>query len=260
MWDPVEVKHNNNEKNRITIHDIVHGKYPVLLFRNFYDRDFCRTIAERITNFSSLDYGSTVIKQLGIFLMAYVNKKDDYFRDATSVEKSFRMLFENVEDPRKRIHEMITNLMGAHKVSVAEDNGRNYSAGVVRIHETGDFAPLHRDNVMIDACGFSVALLQHQLSLVLYIQQSECGGELVLYDRMWKLPDERFREIGFGYSKQLIHDNTNRVVIKAGVGDLIIINPRYFHEILKVNGKTSRITFGMFMAFNDNESSVVTWS
>jgi hypothetical protein len=259
MWEPVELEYDKIEKTNI-LHDIAYGKYPALLVKDFYEEHSCRRIANKITNISTFDYGTGIVKKVGIFLLPYVSKKHDYFDDAKDAEESFETLFENVTDPRRRVHELIGRLLPAKKVSVAEDDGRKYSAGIIRVHEAGDSAPLHRDNATFDANGFNVACFQHQLSGVLYIQQSESGGELVIYNRLWVPSDERFREVGFGYSKQVINDNAESIIIRADVGDLVIINPKYFHEVLPVTGKRARITFGMFIAFNDREPDVVTWS
>ena len=47
-------------------------------------------------------------------------------------------------------------------------------------NELGDFAPIHRDNASYEAKGFDISKFSIQLSTVLYIQQSQKGGELVL--------------------------------------------------------------------------------
>lgn len=260
MWQPVELEHNYLPKNDRLLYDLAYGKYSALLIRNFYDKDYCRMIANRITDISSFNYGTGIIKKVGIFLMAYVNKKSDYFREIVNVEKTFRMIFDRIEDPRNRICELIANLMPEKRVTIAEDKGQRYSSAIIRIHETGDSGPLHRDNAMADAGGFNIARFPHQLSCVLYIQQSESGGELVIYKRLWKPSDERFRDIGFGYSNKVLDYKTESVIIRAAPGDLLIINPKFFHEILPVTGKMRRITLGMFMAFGDSESYVATWS
>lgn len=258
VWKPVEVDFNKIGKSTISLYDIAYGRYPILLVKNFYDVDSCKTITSKINDISTFDYGTGIVKKVGVFLTAYVNNKDEYFSEAEKTDKRFQILFGN-EDLRNRICEFIGNLMQTKNVKVAQDNGRKYSAGIIRIHETNDYAPIHRDNAMSDAAGFSVANFQYQLSCILYLQQSESGGELVIYNKFWKPTDERFRKIGFGYSKEVIPDHTQSIVVKAETGDLAIINPKYFHEILPVSGKTSRITLGMFMAFNDG-TDVVVWS
>ena len=107
--------------------------------------------------------------------------------------------------------------------------------------------------------GFDISKFSIQLSTVLYIQQSQKGGELVLHKKSWKKSDEKFRNIDFGYSRDVILDCNESVKIKPNQGDLIIINPIYYHEILPVKAN-KRITLGLFLAFSKHGEKVVTWS
>lgn len=243
----------------VSLYDLIHGKYAALVIRGFCNEDYCRTISKRIFDISVYDYGTGVVKKVGIFLMAYVTRKDDYFSNAISAEEQFQKIFYDVEHPRSRICHVPTHFIPARKVMVAEDDGHRYSAGIIRVHESGDLAPLHKDNAAADAIGFSVAHFKHQLSCVLCIQHAENGGELVIYDRLWKLADEKFRDVGFGYSRKVIADNVRRAAVRAKTGDLLIINPKNFHEILPVSGRVPRITFGLFVGLNDDGTAVV-WS
>ena len=59
---------------------------------------------------------------------------------------------------------------------------------------------------------------------------------------------EKFREIEFGYKNTLKND-IEVDTIKSRVGDLVILNPNYLHEVTKIQGKSDRITLGMFFEF-----------
>ena len=41
--------------------------------------------------------------------------------------------------------------------------------------------------------------------------------------------------------------------IKSKVGDLVIINPNYFHEVSKIQGNSDRVTLGMFFGIQNKE-------
>lgn len=259
MWKPLELNYDSIKNGSQFLHQISDGFRPALVIKNFYDTNSCKIIVDRIKDISYYDYGTGEIKKIGVFLMAYLTRKYDYFTDAKNSEVTFKTMFDKLEDPRKKIQKLISKFFPSRNVSTAHENGNQYSNGIIRIHENGDNAPLHRDNANFEAPEFYVANFGHQLSCILYLQHSESGGELAVYRELWKREDERFREIGFGYSKEVISGNIEHILVKPKVGDLIITNPLYYHKILPVTGKLRRVTLSMFMAF-DNCQNVVTWS
>lgn len=259
MWVPLCADSNFQDKSQI-LNDIINGKYSALIIRNFYDKKSCNTITNRIKKFSYFDYGDGIIKKIGVFLLAYINKKSDYFIDAEKVRPTLRQIFYNLDDPRKKIHRLISNMFPTKIVTAAEEDGKKYSCGIIRLHEKGDRGPLHRDNVSFEARDFYVSSFEHQLSCILYLNQSEKGGELLIYRQSWKKNDEKYREIGFGYSNKVISKCKESSLIKANSGDLVIFNPRHYHEILPIAGKSKRITLSLFLAFSKMSNKVVTWS
>ena len=76
--------------------------------------------------------------------------------------------------------------------------------------------------------------------------RSGSGGDLVLYNRSWKKDDEQFRNIDFGYSRNLTESSQSYRAPNLKAGDLVIINPIYYHEVTRIIGDVPRITLGMF--------------
>ncbi len=259
-WVPIEFDYRNLNENKEKIFEVIEGKKPALIIRNFYGPDLCKIAVNRTKEFSENKDQNKIFKKIGVSLLSFLTQKSDYFSQADAARQALRKIFEDIEDPRKKIHKLLSEIYPEKKVSVAYEKEKKYACGVIRIHDFGDYANIHRDFVKFEAPNFSVSKLSNQLSSVLYLQQSELGGELVIYKKTWNKTDERFREINFGYSRSVLDDCKDAVKIKPKQGDLIIINPVHFHEILPVKGKKRRVTLGLFLGFSEYRNSILTWS
>ena len=258
QWNPIEIEYKEIGQNKNTLEKIITGESPVLIIRNFYNNDSCKIIAQRIER--KTFEKNEKIKKIGVSLVSFISRKTEYFIQANAFRKTLRRVFLGLEDPRKKIHKTLELLFPEKQVTIAVEDGKKYACGVIRLHELGDFAPIHRDNVSFEAKSFEVSKFSSQLSTVLYIQQSQKGGELVLHKKSWKKSDEKFRNIDFGYSEDVISDCNQSIKIKPNQGDLVIINPNYYHEILPVKGSKRRISLGLFLALSNNGREIVTWS
>ncbi len=243
------------EKPRIQ--NIVNGKNSAIIIKNFYDKNSCKKACTNIKQYSIHNYEEGVIKKIGVFLSAYLQRPNDYFKDVQKSKNKVNKIFFNLENPLEKIRLLLSESFQLN-VSIANENGMEYSSGVIRIHEKGDYAPLHRDNAKFEASAYSVSKFNSQISCVLHLQNSEIGGELKIYKQFWKKQDEKFRNPGFGYSKKVLESNEFNI-IKPESGDLIIINPLYYHEILPVQ-KSKRISFGTFFGFSKNFSESALWA
>lgn len=257
QWNPIEMEYKEIGQNKKTLEKIITGESSALIIKNFYNDDSCKTIAQRIE--AKTFENNQKIKKIGVSLVSFISRKSEYFIQADALRKTICELFSDLEDPRKKIHNALQVLFPEKQVTIAVENGKKYACGVIRLHELGDFAPIHRDSARFEARSFDVSKFPIQLSTVLYIQQSQKGGELVLHKKSWKKSDEKYRNIDFGYSKNVISDCNQSVKIKPNQGDLVIINPIYYHEILPVRANR-RITLGLFLAFSRHGDKVVTWS
>ena len=92
---------------------------------------------------------------------------------------------------------------------------------------------------------YNVSLLKNQLSAILYLQSPEKGGELTIFNKMWHKKDECMRKPEFGYSSDLIK-NVSKTTIAPVEGNMIILNPNFYHQIESISGTKSRISLGFF--------------
>lgn len=258
QWNPIEIDCKEIGQNENIIEKIIAGESPALIIRNFYNNDSCRTISKRIE--TKTFENNEKMKKIGVSLVSFISRKGEYFVQADALRKTVRQVFSGLEDPRKKIHKTLQVLFPEKQVTIAVENGKKYACGVIRLHGLGDSASIHRDNASYEAKNFDISKFSIQLSMVLYIQQSEKGGELVLYKKAWEKSDEKFRNIEFGYKRDVVANSTHHVKIKPNQGDLVIINPNYYHEILPVKGSKRRITLGLFLSFSKYGKKFMTWS
>jgi hypothetical protein len=251
------------------IEDLAAGTRPALLVRGFFDPADCRRIVHRLTDgtgfisqfsYRMFDGNVLEVKKVGPFLMQYLDARERYFIEARRADALFDAVFAQMPDPRTKVRALVAQLMPHKQVSVADEDGIDYSSAVVRVHGDGDGAPVHRDKALADAHGWRVSKLTTQLSAVLCLQRPECGGELVIYRRMWTAEDEAHKARGtLGYPKALVQA-VESCSIAAQEGDLYIINPSLFHEIKVTHGQRRRMTLGTFFGFTDTTQEVLFWS
>ena len=258
MWKPRVV--DRSQACGIGPGRLVSGKTPLVVIRNFYDKKSCQTAVGRIKKLDQAGFQNGKLMHIGPFLMAHVTDKKRYFEDAAKARTALEAVFDGISNPVQLIYETAASMFPGHSVSLARELQNDYSQAVIRIHEKGRSVPVHKDNVGYEGTEYAVSDIDHQLSCVLHLQESESGGELVMYDRRWTKTDERFRNIDFGYSSDLVEYSRFCRAPGLEAGDLVIINPIYYHRVTEITGDTPRITLGMFLGFYGQDRKIVAWA
>ena len=258
MWAPRIVDHSNADG--LSLECLVSGKAPMIVIRNFYDEKNCQTAAEKIKRRGPSSFQDGKLRHIGPFLMAHVTSKKKYFEGAKEAHRTLGDIFCAMGNPIPRIYETVGGMLPGHSVSLAREFQNDYSPAVIRIHEKGRSVPVHKDNVGYEGKEYALSGIDHQLSCVLHLQESESGGELIVYDRRWKKTDERFRNPDFGYSPGLTESSRSCRAPDIDAGDLVIINPGCYHEVTEITGDTPRITLGMFLGFYSRDCRIVAWA
>ena len=251
---------NSSQVDRISFESILSGKIPVVIIRNFFDKKSSQTISHRIKNCHLDNFQNGKLRYIGPFLMAYTTNKKKYFEDAKQTQKTFERIFCGIKNPITQIYETINNIFPNYSISLANEFQNYYSPAIIRIHEKGKSIPVHKDNVGYEGKEYALSDVDSQLSCVLHLQESENGGNLVVYDKQWKKKDEKYRNLDFGYSSDLIKSNEFCKISNFNTGDLVIMNPNYYHRVTKITGNTSRITLAMFLGFYRKDCKIIAWA
>jgi hypothetical protein len=177
----------------------------------------------------------------------YFERAAEFARDNPELEADRVRLFGKVLDALRATGLAADVLKGR--------GGKPFSAGVYRLATA---LRLHSDWVRRDAVGWTNDDIDAQLAINVHLSRCERGGELLLYNRFWEAPHERWKRAdGYGYEEGVVLD-APRVVIVPQPGDLIIFNCKNYHEVRTTQGG-ERVTFGVHLGMRGG-SSLVCWS
>ena len=258
MWQPLAV--NNLQVDETSFQSILSEKIPAIVIRNFYNKKMCQTIVDRITNHSKNNFQNGKLVHIGPFLMSHTTDKKKYFEEAKEAQRTFERLFFGIRSPIMQIYQGINNWLPNYSISLASEFQNDYSPAIIRIHEKGKSIPVHKDNVGYEGKEYALSDIDRQLSCVLHLQESESGGDLVMYDKQWKKEEERFRNIDFGYLSRLVDSSEACEISNFNAGDLVVMNPNYYHKVTEITGNTPRFTLGMFLGFYITDCKIVAWA
>ena len=104
-----------------------------------------------------------------------------------------------------------------------------------------------------------------RFSYFLQVAKSEEGGNLALFDLVWKnTPQELVENQGVVHKmkeRTSFLSGFKRMELHLNAGDLIIFDGgRIWHEVTPVEGLNPRITVGGFAAYSKNHDSIYFWS
>ena len=244
----------------LNLEDVICGKTPMAVIRGFYGKQECRAAASKINAHARTSFQDGQLSHIGPFLMAYATNKKKYFKNAAAAQMALGEIFPDAHDPIPRMYDVVGRTLLGYQVSLARESQNSYSPAVIRIHGKGKSVPVHKDNVGYEGREYAISDIDCQLSCILHLQESEGGGRLITYGRRWKKADERFRNVDFGYSPDLVKCARSCRAPAVGAGDLVIINPGYYHEVTEITGCTPRITLGVFMGIYRRDRRVVAWA
>ena len=235
MWTPQILDETSSYDDLIT------GKIPALIIPKVLSKSDCISMSSKILNMSQRNDSST---KFGTSLSSHIYERQKYFSKSKKSNEILKNLFSENISPLTFMQQKISKLFGK-KIYTATENENAYSDAVIRIHGNDDSVHLHRDNSNFEMSEYNVSRFKNQLSAILYVQSPGVGGELTIFHKMWSKKDEMMREPEFGYSSDLIK-GICQTKIRPIVGNMVILNPKFYHQIESISGLKSRITLGFF--------------
>lgn len=258
MWTPLVVQ--KSDLHKVDCQSLISGRIPAIILKGFYDKNTCQSIVNKIMTSPYGESKKKILNHIGPFLMSYTTNKTEYFIQAQKTQKNFSRIFSEKDNPTRRIFNMLKMVFPESKINLANEYGKKFSPFVIRIHELGKSIPIHKDHVGYEGKEYSISNIDYQLSCVLHLQESEKGGNLIIYNKNWKKTDEKYRNIEFGYSEEVVNSEKSCRISNLESGDLVLINPIQYHEVTKIQGPTPRITLGMFLGFSNYERKIISWA
>lgn len=239
------------------------GDIAVLVLRGILDEEQSKAYSYQA--FRLYDQAETAyytnghLTTIGPYLAKHLSNPANYFDESDTMND---LVAEAGFDVADVVRSAFVEQFSLDGIDVAQEpNGRRYAGTVVRIHPDGVTNPMHNDMIVRDAAdhGLVVSDLSCQLSCVICLQECATGGELKIYGKSWEPDDERFKiPGGLGYEYGVV-EGCAAHEFKPDTGDVYIINPTHYHEILRVGGD-DRLTVGFFIGFGDEDmTSAIAW-
>ena len=238
------------------IKDLISGKTQYLEIPNILSHSECNSLSKKILSNYETTSGPGLTTKIGTSLSSYIYDKTKYLSDAQKSNLFLQNLFSNT-NPIDKIQKTVSQLF-QKEITTATEDEMPYSHCMIRIHKNGDSVHVHRDNCNFEMPDYVVSKYQNQLSAILYLQSPRTGGELKIYDKQWSLPDESQRHPEFGYSSS-VTDGSNYAVVSPIAGNLLVLNPNFYHQIEPVLGTKHRISIGFFFA-ESTDDKLFKWS
>jgi len=245
-------RHKNSK-----IDELVSGETPAIEISSVLSKSDCTSLCQKILKNFSTSASPGLTTKIGTSLSAHIYDKVNYFSNAQKSNQFIQKLFSNTISPIDKIHQILEQIF-QKKISTANESAMKYSDCIIRIHKNGDSVHIHRDNCNFEMPEYVVSRYKNQLSAILYLQSPQNGGELKIYDKQWCKDDEFERHPEFGYSTNVV-DGVDYTKISPIAGNLVLLNPNFYHKIESIFGIKHRISIGFFFA-ESSEKDLSCWS
>ena len=176
---------------------------------------------------------------------------------------------------RDRIEQFFRSVGKDYKVSVPINKvkGIPVSEGCFRVfYKDRGGLFVHCGNLFQQQSEYYYSLLSNdidmndQLSFFFNLQNTEVGGELTIYDMLWKdvigkaTPDENDSVIDAKGNTIYLKD-VEQFTVKPQPGDILVFaGGPIWHRVENIKGDTPRITYGGFVNFSNDGKEIFYWS
>jgi len=239
MWAP-QIFQNDNS----IYENLISGQIPAIIIPEIISKFDCENLCNKILLNQYITSGPGISNKIGTSLSSHIYEKSKYFSNSQKSNQLIQHIFANTKSPLLTMQKIIKNI-SQKQISTAMENSMSYSDAVIRIHQDGDSVHLHRDHSTFEMSEYSISNFGNQLSAILYLQSPIKGGELTIYQKKWNKLDEKMRLPDFGYSSEMVKNIPQTSILPVS-GNMIIINPKFYHQIEYVHGPKQRISIGFF--------------
>ncbi len=180
-----------------------------------------------------------------------------YFTDARAARQTRDALLEGLTDPASRVLELLRAAWPAGAEPAAAPDGSEYFVGLTREIVS---APVHRDWAPISAKGWEVGEIEFQLSWNVYLEAPAEGGDLYIFKREWREPDDSRYGLGagrVGQDPEVIY-GVPATRVHPEVGDLVLFNPKHYHAVGASQGG-ARLSMTSFVGLSHGRP-LILWS
>lgn len=245
-----------------SIAKLLSGMIVAVKINNFYKENEidsivnnCNTIGFRWFDQLSLGYiGFSISEHLSL-----LNGKTKYFEKINQIYHNFDFIFGQKKKPTDKLLHLLKN---SFKCGIAFDTNYQqfYAPGIIEARITG--RPIHidgsRQTSVLSGCQCQPI---NELSLVLFLQAPEKGGELQIFNKEEE-PSDQYYELTLEPKdrekclEKICHNRAN-ILIKPNAGDLVIFANCYYHKVLPSEGEKHRMAYLTSIYLID--SNLIIW-
>lgn len=277
------VEFNKNNIPDITVKQIQNRDIDGIIVRNFIALNDCKLLVDRLTKKYkseglSLDTKyvfPTPFAQVGQNSGDLQSELQSYFNDSHSFVETFTDNFGF--DILNELKIFIEKISPGSKLKLAPGTKTgNYTPATFRVLQPGKKnIGLHVGNQFVSQFKkyyehlLSFVEVDDQMSYFIMLQEPDEGGRLILYDISWNEAKECNSPLNTitTLKGKTVDLNSNKIIgnrkLEIKVGDLLIFSAgQIWHAVEPPKGRTDRITFGGFLAFEKGGmgSDLYWWS
>lgn len=253
----------SNELKQWHLKGLLDHSIDVIRIPNYYTKENSSDIANKLR--SSEYFGSYVNAPLiGRVGQAYFECQNDELSLARYKKNALKW----VRNMRQQLHPYITPIdrlrveigdSWIHGCNLATIDGNKLFAGLVREFKENSYAEPHNDVLAWDVTGDDSTDVTNQLSANIYLETSQEGGELVLWNE-WPIQSEyNVIKIDGSYGVDRNKIMPPQIEITPQQGELILFNPMRIHSVEKIQSG-SRMTWTCFIGYSNDNNPLVVWS
>ena len=181
-----------------------------------------------------------------------------YFDAAAEHRKRLRELAAPYAYPTDTIRTLLDEAWPAGTTLLASES-RKFFAGVVRYQQAGVDLEPHTDNVQRNLPDEDDLGIRRQLSVNVYLDMPERGGELEIWDSYPSEDDYRALsgERAWGIDRDAVGEPA--LTVRPQVGEAIFIDPRRVHAVTPSHDRP-RVTIGLFIGVRGRDEPLGVWS
>ena len=240
------------------VRDVIDGTVACVIIRGFLDPDASARVVERfdVATPGTGAYGVVPTRQVGMPLMPV--DLDNYFAASERLNAEVDAVFGDVPNQALRVRAEMERATGWRTVTV-DHEGAPYLRSLFVSFPPGAHIPVHVDRSS-DIEGLILIRFPIQLSWNIYLQPSEGGGELWIYDRAFVRNEVTW--VGDGHGGLEVDDGLLRKVAKFSfeTGDLILFDANRYHEVTAITGDRSRVFAHGFISVDSSAGEMAYWT
>jgi 2OG-Fe(II) oxygenase superfamily len=254
--------------------DLLQGKFLALRILNYYSLQQAEEITQELVKQQSLERylraPDVGVQRTGITFFetnGSIELLERYYEQAQILIKSLRQVCYPYLSPIDKLRLDLTDMWLAGS-GIENIHGRTMLAGIARVFEDGFELPPHQDILLRDILDAALAPTHHfedlitQLSINVYLQIPEVGGELEIWDLKPSL-DEQQAIRNEEYKYEGIIDRTSlpaaAAVIRPEAGELILFDSGRIHAVRSSRGGL-RASVSMFLGYRGLDKPLTYWS